>query len=108
MPETNDPFLYVRASRTDKTYVGGTFCHNEADLRAIYELPFAASLAVDIELGREAVHGGMEPDEAMSTYRLNGSVVGRKDTAAVINACFNTIAAGGCAVYPLETSTLDM
>jgi len=98
MTDTSESFLYVKANEPNKTFIGGTFCLDEEGLRDMFQQ--GADIALDIESGRQAVYGGMSPEDAVQKFKLNQSSTGRTGAVALIKTCLNRIAAGECAVYP--------
>lgn len=92
-------YMYVEAKQAGVTYIGGTFCPGETELKAIFDVPYT-EFALDVNAARSAVSGGMDVDEAAQLYGMDRNLSGNRKAGQVVRACLGKIAAGNCRVYP--------
>ena len=96
MVNSSPKWLDVRASMPNRTYVGGTFCPEDEALRSGYE-GAPADVQLRIQDMRRQVQAGSDPSEVLDGKAFRG------DLGQALYACLSSMAAGTCALYPLET-----
>ncbi|MCA9329597.1 hypothetical protein KDA11_03045 [Candidatus Saccharibacteria bacterium] len=114
MPKDN--LLHVRAMRAGKTYIGGSFCPDEPDVRAQFE-SLTPDQAIAINKAKAAVQQGansLDILEALSQDqsfdRTSAFTLDRQPTTRHkflyenTARCLARIASGDCLAYPLINS----